>query len=134
MAAASLQVYLSGKCGQIVRLNYGKAGAGTREATSENVKTRKWRKAQRLFLSLRGTSNSGVAFAMWFQAHVEVWPYPDLHAARLEEGEALKVALVGFEIAVDDLMLGPGNALQLRSIWPTFFRPVIPSRAWTHLS
>ncbi len=35
---------LPGNCGQIARLNCGKAGAGTREATSEDAKIRKWRK------------------------------------------------------------------------------------------
>jgi hypothetical protein len=89
MAAASLQVFLSGKCGQIVRLNCGKAGAGTREATSENVKNRKWRKAQRLFLSsvlsrvlpLRDSFRPTMRLAL------------HAHAAQWEEGEALKVAL-----------------------------------------
>ena len=40
----SAQTAESGNCGQIARLNCGKAGAGTREATSEDAKIRKWRK------------------------------------------------------------------------------------------
>ena len=44
LSSVSAQTAQSGNCGQIARLNCGKAGAGTREATSEDAKIRKWRK------------------------------------------------------------------------------------------
>lgn len=134
MAAASLQELLSGKCGQIVRLNCGKAGAGTREATSERREKSKMAQGARrkgfskaytavlsLVLSLRYGFRPTTGFGRPGAACSNGWRKGG------SEGGVDR-----FRDAVDDLMFGPGNALQLRSIWPTFSRPVIPSRAGTH--
>ena len=92
---------------------------GKRQA--KDVKNRKWRKAQRLFQGL----HSSFVSVLFLRYGLKPTPGFGRPGAACSSGWRKGGSEGGadrFRDAVDDLMFGPGNALQLRSIWANIFQ------------